>query len=454
MLIESTRRRGNNGEVAATAPGEKHEGGADATLASSRAPDVLLAVAEPALAAELAANLARFGYGCVHPDCAADRALDESAEHLPIAIIYDAADSGSAGVATLASLQQRYARPVPVIAILREYDLQLHLQAIAAGAVAVVQWPVDFTKVMDRLEALRTPTSQPPYRILIVDDSDSMANFYGLVLKQAGMQTELVTDPLQALHAVNQFAPDLILMDVYMPRCSGPELARAIRQLDSYLSIPIVFLSSEEDLEKQLSSLTLGADDFLTKTISAKHLVTAVSVRVERARRLRQQMVSDSLTGLLNHSVLKQRLEAELARARRHGEPVSFVMIDIDHFKRINDTYGHPVGDVVIKNIARLLRQRLRSADVVGRYGGEEFALVLPGTPAAMAQQVVDELRRAFASFPFSANQGPFSATFSAGISDFPMQQDGKSLCDAADRALYLAKQRGRNRVELYSPAV
>ena len=158
-------------------------------------------------------------------------------------------------------------------------------------------------------------------------------------------------------------------------------------------------------------------------------------------------MMHDSLTGLANHAHLQQQLELEVAKAARSGKPLSFVMIDIDHFKQTNDRYGHPVGDRVLKNLARFLRQRLRRSDVVGRYGGEEFAIVMSDTDGDAAFKLVQQLRSDFSALPNETETGSFQITFSAGVATMPGYCSVRELLLAADRALYRAKAAGRNRV-------
>jgi len=175
--------------------------------------------------------------------------------------------------------------------------------------------------------------------------------------------------------------------------------------------------------------------------------VAAVRQRAERARRLNLQMSTDSLTGLLKNAKLKEQLAIELLRARRARTSLAFVMLDIDHFKRINDTYGHLSGDRVIKSLAHLLKQRLRRSDSIGRYGGEEFSAIMPDCGLAVAGDVVEDIRRRFAGLRFGQSDAEFSVTLSAGIATFPDLDDPEALIRAADAALYAAKQGGRNRV-------
>jgi diguanylate cyclase (GGDEF)-like protein len=193
-----------------------------------------------------------------------------------------------------------------------------------------------------------------------------------------------------------------------------------------------------------------GGDDFLTKPIKPRHLIATVRTRASRARNLKARMVRDSLTGLYNHTYTLQLLEDAASRARRDGRPLTFAMLDIDHFKKVNDNYGHPMGDRVLKSLALFLKQRLRKTDHIGRYGGEEFAVVLPDTDAASAHRLLDEIRRRFAEIPYPAQPRDLTCTFSCGLAQLEDHLDAASLSARADQALYAAKRAGRNQVQVY----
>jgi diguanylate cyclase (GGDEF)-like protein len=232
-----------------------------------------------------------------------------------------------------------------------------------------------------------------------------------------------------------------------MPECTGLELAQVIRQMETYLSIPIVYLSSETDRDKQLEAVGLGGDDFLEKPIKPSHLVAAVTSRIERYRKLRALMLHDSLTGLFNHTTTKERLAQEIARAKRFNFTFSFALLDLDLFKSVNDTHGHLAGDRVLKSLSQLLMRRLRSLDTVGRYGGEEFAVILPNTSLETAVTVMDEIRMGFEHIHHHSGENEFAVTFSCGVAQFPDCQSVGDLIDTADKALYDAKHQGRNAV-------
>ncbi len=402
------------------------------------------------LAAELARQMRHFGYDVrVYDDPAKlEQALGESR---PAAILMDIVfEQGNlAGATAVRTLTPECIANVPVLFISRRSDLPARLEAVRAGAKGYFIKPLDVSTIVERLDILTMDGLREPLRVLIVDDTRTHAMLTAAMLGRAGMQTRLVTDPATLLEDLSDFQPELILLDMYMPDCSGDELAAVVRQHDEYVSIPIIYLSGETDRGRQLQALRFGGEEFLSKPIQASHLVAAVEIRAERYRVLRSFMERDSLTGLLNHTRIKSELDKELATARRRSAQMSFVMIDIDKFKFVNDTYGHPTGDRVIRALARILKQRLRRSDIIGRYGGEEFAVVLPDTDPDTARQVIDHVRATFAQVTHLAENIEFSVSFSAGIASFPELKSATELGEAADRALYAAKKAGSNRVLL-----
>lgn len=399
-------------------------------------------------AEHLCLQLEQFGYQAqaFHNTANIDAAI---INQRPDAIIADImlTEGDSAGLAIMQKIQGRLESPIPLIFISARTDFYGRLEAVRAGSNDYFVKPVDAAILVNCLDRLTQSKEEvDPFRILVIDDDKTLAAHYALVLNQAGMEVTTLNQPTDALEAITNFLPDLILMDLYMPQCSGLELAKIIRQQEAYLSIPIVFLSSETDTVKQYGAMDTGGDDFLTKPIESEQLVSSVSNRARRARALTKLMVEDGLTGLLKHTKIKELLAQEVSRSKRENTPLSFVMIDIDHFKEVNDQYGHMAGDHVIKSLARLLRQRLRKSDHIGRYGGEEFALILPGSGATTSMKVVNKLRTSLEELRFLHGEQAFSVTFSAGIATSPPYEGAEELNQAADDALYKAKHHGRNR--------
>lgn len=350
-------------------------------------------------------------------------------------------------VAAIAEMPEA-ARPNLVL-VGEDATLPARLRAVRAGARAYLMRPLNPIDVVDRLEQLLEDRDQYAFRVMVVDDEDVQTKFYKAVLEQAGVRVLTVNDPMQVMSGLTDFRPELVMIDLYMPGVHGHELAAAIRQDPAHVSIPIVYLSSETDRDKQHMAMQVGGDDFLVKPMKAEHLVTAVRNRARRFRELRSLMLRDSLTGLLNQASTRDHLAVELSRMRRSDQPLAFAMIDIDHFKAVNDTYGHPTGDRVIRALANLLKQRLRTTDVIGRFGGEEFAVALAGTPPDAAFSVMEEIRRSFQSIEHKHDGLTFQCSISCGISCFPSYPRLDDLVEAADQALYTAKESGRNRVAM-----
>lgn len=376
---------------------------------------------------------------------------DAIQESPPAVIISDIVfpEGDLAGIKFMSEVRHIPKEPVPVIFVSTRGDITSRMEAIRAGGSAYFTKPVRVGDLVDKLDRLTARIETEAYRILIVDDDASTAESHAKMLKEAGMVTSCLNNPLNIENVLLEFNPDLILMDMYMPECNGEELATMIRQQEAYVSVPIVFLSVESNVKKQLSALHFGADDFLTKPITPAHLVSSVSSRVDRARILRSFMKNDGLTGLLNHTALTEQLDIEVLRADRLLSTFSFVMIDVDHFKKVNDNYGHLTGDKVLKNLARLLKKRLRKTDVIGRYGGEEFAVIMIDVNEERTIKIMDEIREGFYHVAHYAGENTFSVSFSCGVASFPHFKSATSLRVAADKALYEAKNNGRNKVVL-----
>jgi len=306
---------------------------------------------------------------------------------------------------------------------------------------------------------LEPPPTAPSMRVLAAEDNPIFQSMLRNMLTKWGYQAVIArsgTEAWQILEAPD--APRLAVLDWMMPGIDGVEICKRIREANREPYIYILLLTARTESQDLIQGMDAGADDYLTKPFNAHEL----RVRLNAGRRilmlqqelllarekLRDQATHDSLTGLLNRGCILEKLDEEISRTRRANEPLSVVMADLDRFKLINDTYGHPVGDQVIRGLAWLLKGRLRSSDMIGRYGGEEFLIALSDVSPEKAAIVIERIREDFSSLPHAHPNGTLFATFSAGIASYPNFRSAISLTEAADNALLEAKRLGRNRVE------
>jgi len=303
-------------------------------------------------------------------------------------------------------------------------------------------------------------------RILVVDDHEDNVELLRARLEARGYEVEAAMDGQEALDRVHASPPDLILLDVMMPEVSGIEVARRVKANRSLPFIPIIMQTALDSTEAKVEGLEAGADDYITKPIDFAELKARVRsmLRIKRLQealeererellevneRLRHMSQTDGLTGLDNRRNLNFRLEEMFQHAERLNEPFSCVMCDLDHFKSVNDTYGHQAGDEVLKQLSTILKEEAREIDRVGRYGGEEFMLLLPGTVLDSAVTFSERVRKHIEGHTFSFPGGTLRRTASFGVSGWPHPKirECDSLVRAADDALYVAKEMGRNRV-------
>lgn len=389
----------------------------------------------------LAQQLERFGYR-VRLLSAADRLAEEIERDSPSAILMSQAQPG------LTRLRRSWHDPVKVLCLSGRGDLEARLEAVRAGAEAYFTKPVDVSALVDRLDLLTGPPAQP-YRALVVDADDELAGECAGALRAAGLQVTLCTDPEGFLEGLAVSRPDVVLIGLEMPGCSGSELAAVLRQLEGHLGTPVLFLAPRGGSEDRLAALELGGDELLGRPIDPLHLIASVTSRARRGRLLASLAAYDGLTSALNHGALKQQLDAELARAERERVPVAFAMVDLDLFRNVNETHGHAAGDRLLRTLALFLKQRLRRSDIVGRYGGDEIGIIFPHTDGPTARHVLDGLRESFSRLRQSIDSTEISATFSGGLAVFPDAPTPELLIEAAGRALAVAKDAGRNRVSL-----
>ena len=303
-------------------------------------------------------------------------------------------------------------------------------------------------------------------RILIVDDHEDNVEVIRARLEARGYQIQSASDGQEALEQVRHAPPDLILLDVMMPRIDGMEVVRRIKSDESLPFIPIIMQTALDTVQHKVEGLDAGADDYVTKPINFAELEARVKsmLRIkmlqdelaranqdlERANEeLRRMAVTDALTGLHNRRHVEELLHEMFEHSIRLHEPLACTMFDLDHFKSVNDTYGHQAGDAVLQQLAGILKASAREIDRVGRYGGEEFIVLLPGTVLDAAVTFAERARQQVESHTFTFEGGSLRRTMSCGVAAFPHPriEHREALVKAADDALYVAKELGRNRV-------
>ncbi len=335
---------------------------------------------------------------------------------------------------------------LPILFLSEKSDFETRLQIVRLGGTAFLQKPAAIHQIVEELDRLSSPPPDYEGRVLCVENGNPFTEVYTKALRDAGLEVYSLFDPTDIDIIIDDFEPDLILLNLYYPECLGMEMAAILRQKPSNASVPIVFLSREQNLSRHLAAIQRGGDDFFIHPVDTDHLVTSLLARIRRTRVLRELTMRDAMTGLLNHSTFNERLEQLI---RRTSSRFAFAMVDIDNFKHINDSYGHAAGDLAIRNLARTLKQSLRSVDTLSRFGGEEFAILMPVDDPAEAFQIMDGIREKFSRIQHSHGPHTFQCTFSCGIAMYPDLPGVAELGETADQGLYIAKDRGRNCVIL-----
>lgn len=290
------------------------------------------------------------------------------------------------------------------------------------------------------------------YDILIVDDDIDFQDIIGMALQEKGYIINHAYNAQEAEYILSKNKVDLILLDLMLPDLDGFAACRTLKTIHPERFIPIIMISAKADIQSKIRGLEEGAVDFLTKPFSINELLARVKTML-RLKNLQDQLkamaITDELTGLYNRRFFQEWLDLEFKRTRRYKTDLSCLMIDIDYFKSVNDTYGHMMGDFVLAEVAGIIKQNTRGTDVAARFGGEEFVLLLPRTDRVLAMGLAERIRASIEAVRLNNDDITLTVTVSVGVSCSIQNalEDKSQLIELADKALYEAKRRGRNRV-------
>lgn len=346
-------------------------------------------------------------------------------------------------------------KPLPVALIYDDQDDLEEVRALWAGASALVSRPLceaSFRQVTQRLHALKR--AQQP-RLLVIEETPLFAPIIAKSLQ--GQLIRVDQEPLRSplLNRLETLRPDLLLLDLHKNEASILALCRRLRTLRRWQDLPILLFAPQDQSPLRLQAYQAGADDFLSQDLSLVELRARLQVRLHRSHQSRERSDRDSLTGLWTRRAFIEQFDARLSEAKRHRRRLVICLLDLDHFKTVNDLQGHLAGDQVLRQLGELLRDRFRAEDLRGRWGGEEFTIALIDEDAHTARLALQRVLDEFSALSFEPDHSGqiFHVTFSAGVAEFPRDgHDLESLISAADGRLLRAKGSGRQAIFLEGP--
>ncbi|NLI70143.1 MAG: diguanylate cyclase [Firmicutes bacterium] len=407
-------------------------------------------------------------------------------------IVIAATGIGESGDRLLTELKHRSSSSnISFILLTDNNDEEQKIKAISCGADDIISRPLSKAELLFRIDKLVNANSpqqkfsfeldDPPGResprlngravpledrkpvVLVVDDNRLIRKQLKDYVESLGCIVITAADGFTAHEATQNHDLDLILLDIILPDFGGMELLEMVRQQKNLLQLPVIIISGLSDSDSKLKALELGADDYITKPIDFNELQIKMRTVLRKKfyfeevtqnyHRAVKRSITDSLTDLYNRGYFHEFLEREIKRCRRYHHDLTLIIADIDFFKKYNDRYGHPRGDIVLRNVANILKQNIRSSDLAARYGGEEFAIVLPETDLAGGLTVAEKIRSSVEDYNFTGQQHSQpggTLTISLGVSSIPATDKHTTLTEfitRADKALYKAKRKGRNLV-------
>ena len=348
------------------------------------------------------------------------------------------------------SLRREVGESLPIAYVSQHQQVSDRLEGVHAGVSLFLNEEVNPEVLTQSLRQLQALNTQGSARVLVIDDDDSLlGDLVTERLKGAPFQVSCLTSPLRVLELLSEIQTDLLLINADMVGLGGFEVCRTLRATPEWQALPIVLVGERGDDEIRVAAYRSGADDYISSRSEPIVLRACLEARLERSRVVQERADRDGLTGLLVRRAFNDALQTRIATARRQGSCVSVCLIDLDHFKSVNDTYGHIAGDRVLSMMGRLLSSSFRVEDLRGRWGGEEFVVAFSNEDAKSAKVILERARREFVRLYFDGESGErFQSSFSAGVATFPESgQTIEDLFKVADERLYRVKEAGRNQI-------
>jgi diguanylate cyclase (GGDEF)-like protein len=361
----------------------------------------------------------------------------------------EAGEPGTILVRPLASAPSEQEQKQPTLFTCEDDGFNERLACVRRGGAGLLVRPYPIDELRRVIGHCQRPVGFAGRRVLVVEDDAAMSSLITKSLTSAGYKVDCVGAASELIDKLLDFHPDLLLLDLHLPDCTGAEMALIVRQLPGFATMPILYVSGESDPVSQVAALKCGADGFITKPIRPRDLIGRIDAVVTRLSELDRLAHFDALTGVFNARAARLELQMAMRVATRASAKLSVALIDVDHFKKVNDVHGHMVGDRVLQRLGQLLNRHFRGSDLVGRLGGEEFLVLMPGASGEDASRLVDDARRLFPQACRGASEDVAlpPATFSAGVAEWDGAQSPEALTDIADKRLYRAKAGGRNQV-------
>jgi len=373
------------------------------------------------------------------------------AEHPPAAVLLGLADGAQDTAEAYALLSDLSAAspPIPVLVLTPMPTFEHRVEAARRGSRAFLPKSLTPDEVCSAVARFLDRDRLQATRVLVVDDDPTALESMRVLLAPADLEVFTLSDPLRFWETLEEVVPELLILDVDMPGVNGPELCRTVRNDPRWGGLAVIFATGRTDADTVGLAFDAGADDYVAKASVGPQLVARVSNRLQRVRLYRAKAETDGLTGLSNRVTCEEGLKRLAEVSESSSEPLAVVMLDIDHFKLVNDTHSHAAGDRVLRRVGAYLRREFRDDDVVvGRWGGEEFIVGLYGVTRTSAVGRLTDMQARLSKEEFPCREGAFHISFSAGVAEYPLDGDDTvAVCQAADEALYRAKAAGRARV-------